>query len=94
MQPEEVILHPVITEKSARLAQAGQYVFVIHHDANKVQVAGAVEKLFKVKVVSVRTVTRHGKVKRRGTRYIYRPSSRRAIVTLAKGSTLDVTTMS
>jgi len=94
MQPEEIIVRPVITEKSARLAQGGQYVFVVHQHANKPQVAEAVEKLFKVKVVSVRTVTRHGKVKRRGTRYVYRSSSRRAIVTLAKGSTLDVTAMS
>ncbi|MEK7475531.1 MAG: 50S ribosomal protein L23 [Candidatus Coatesbacteria bacterium] len=91
MLPEEIIVRPVITEKSARLATAGQYVFVVHPDANKPQVAEAIEKLFKVKVVSVRTVTRHGKVKRRGAHYITRPSTRRAIVTLAKGLTLDVT---
>ncbi len=91
MQPEEVIVRPVITEKSARLSQAGQYVFIIHEHANKPQVAEAIEKLFKVKVLSVRTINRPGKVKRRGTHYISRSGSRRAIVTLAKGSTLDVT---
>ena len=94
MLPEEIILRPVITEKSARLAQEGQYVFLVHPNANKPQVAEAVEKLFKVKVLSVHTVNRPGKVKRRGTHYVARSATRRAIVRLAKGSTLDVTAMS
>lgn len=91
MQPEAVILHPVVTEKSARLSQGGQYVFAVHPGATKIQIAAAVAVLFKVKVRSVRTVNREGKRKRRGAHWTRRPASKRAIVTLVAGQQIDVT---
>lgn len=90
--PESVLLRPIVTEKSARLAQFNQYVFAVALDATKIDVAQAVTKLFKVKVQSVRTVTAKGKVKRRGRtrlREVRRSDVKRAIVTLAKGQQID-----
>jgi len=93
MQAEQVIIRPVVTEKSARLAQFSQYVFVVHPDVNKIEVADAVQRLFKVKVTAVRTLNSAGKRKRRGMRWVRRPSVRRAIVTVAKGQRIDVSTL-
>ena len=84
-----ILVRPVVTEKTASLAQMNQYVFLVHPDANKIQVKDAVQKAFKVKVVNVRTVTLKGKNKKRGWRTVRRSDQKRAIVTLAKGSTLD-----
>jgi len=84
-------MRPLVSEKTSKLAQFGQYVFLVHKDANKTQVKEAVQKAFKVKVVNVRTMNRPGKLKRRGWRWVRRSTQKRAIVTLAKGSQLDPT---
>ena len=84
-----ILIRPVVSEKTAGMAQMNQYVFLVHPDANKIQVKDAVQKAFKVKVVNVRTVTLKGKLKQRGWRSVRRPDQKRAIVTLAKGSQLD-----
>lgn len=89
-----VLIRPVVTEKTASLAQFNQYVFLVHRDANKTMIKDAVQKAFKVKVVNVRTVNQAGKLKRRGMRWVHRPSRKRAIITLAKGSQLDPTALS
>ena len=94
MDALSVLLKPVITEKSARLAQDNQYVFAVHPDATKIEIASAVASIFKVKVKSVRTVTRLAKIKRRGARWSTRGGGRRAIVTIAAGQQLDVTGIS
>lgn len=93
MQGEDILIRPVITEKSARLAQMNQYVFAVHPDANKIQVAEAVRRIFKVKVVAVHTVNVAGKRKRRGPHWVRRSSSKRAIVTVAKGQQIDVSAL-
>ncbi len=89
-----VLMHPVVTEKTAKMAQMNQYVFSVHPAANKVQVREAVQKAFKVKVVDVRTWRLKGKLKRRGIRWVRRSDQKRAIVTLAKGTKLDLTAIS
>jgi large subunit ribosomal protein L23 len=88
----DVILGPVITEKATALSEANKVVFKVRMDATKPQIKTAVEKLFDVKVKSVNTLVRKGKVKRfRGT--LGRQSDvKKAIVTLAEGQSIDVTT--
>jgi large subunit ribosomal protein L23 len=87
-----VILSPVITEKATRVSEHNQVVFRVRQDASKPQIKAAIEGLFKVKVKAVNTVTVHGKTKlfrgRRGQRSDYK----KAIVSLAAGQTIDVTT--
>lgn len=84
--PRDIILAPVISEKSYGLIEEGQYTFLVHPDANKTQIKIAIEKIFDVDVESVNTANREGKRKR--TRYGYgrRKSTKRAIVTLREGS--------
>lgn len=88
----DVILSPVITEKATALSEKNKVVFKVARDATKPQIKAAVEKLFDVKVEAVNTLVRKGKVKRfRGT--VGRQSDvKRAIVTLAEGQSIDVTT--
>ncbi len=84
--PRDIIVAPVISEKSYGLLEEGKYTFEVHPDANKTQIKIAIEKIFEVTVVSVNTINRKGKRKR--TRYGYgqRRSSKRAIVTLSADS--------
>ena len=91
MNPEAVLIRPVITEKASRLSTMGQYVFEVATDATKIEVADAVTRLFKVKVASVRTMNYDGKRKVRRQRVMRRAAYKRAIVTLVKGQQLDVT---
>jgi large subunit ribosomal protein L23 len=92
MSNYDVILSPVITEKSTRLSEANQVVFRVARDATKPQIKKAVETLFKVKVKSVNTIKTKGKVKAwRGKRY-EKSDVKKAVVTLAEGHQIDVTT--
>jgi large subunit ribosomal protein L23 len=84
--PRDIILAPVISEKSYSLLDDNVYTFVVHPDSNKTQIKIAVEKIFSVKVDSVNTLNRNGKRKRTRTGYGQRKSTKRAIVTLAPGS--------
>jgi large subunit ribosomal protein L23 len=88
----DIIVAPVITEKSQRISEANQVVFRVRGDASKPEIKQAVEGLFNVKVTAVNTLNVKGKVKRfRGT--VGRRSDwKKAIVTLAEGQTIDVTT--
>ena len=92
MSNYDVILSPVITEKSTRLSEANQVVFRVARDATKPQIKKAVETLFKVKVKAVNTIKTKGKLKAwRGKRY-EKSDVKKAIVTLAEGHQIDVTT--
>jgi large subunit ribosomal protein L23 len=84
--PRDIILAPVISEKSYGLLEDNVYTFIVHPDSNKTQIKIAIEKIFAVKVDSVNTANRKGKRKR--TRYGFgrRKSTKRAIVTLAADS--------
>jgi large subunit ribosomal protein L23 len=88
--PRDVLLKPVISEKSYRLVDDGKYTFLVAPDANKTQIRQAVEQIFHVKVTGVNTANRPGK--RRRTRYGWgrRADTKRAIVTLAAGERIDV----
>jgi large subunit ribosomal protein L23 len=88
----DVILSPVITEKATAQTEHNQVVFRVRRDATKPEIKAAVEKLFDVKVVGVNTLIRKGKTKRfRGT-VGTQSDVKRAIVTLAEGQSIDVTT--
>ena len=82
MRPEEIIIAPVITEKSNDQMQMGKYTFEVNKKATKVEIANAVEKLFNVKVLNVNTMTVRGKTKR--VRYVEGKTSdwKKAIVTI------------
>ena len=88
----DIILSPVITEKSSMASEANQVVFKVTRDATKPQIKKAVETLFKVKVKAVNTIKTKGKVKAwRGKRY-EKSDVKKAVVTLAEGHQIDVTT--
>lgn len=83
MNQYDVILRPIVTEKSSLMKEEGnQYVFEVARAANKIQIADAVEKLFKVKVVSVKVMNIEGKKRRLGRSHGKRPDWRKAIVKL------------
>ena len=85
--PRDIILAPVISEKSYGLIEDNVYTFIVHPDSNKTQIKIAIEKIFDgVKVISVNTLNRQGKRKRTRTGFGKRKSTKRAIVTLAPGS--------
>jgi large subunit ribosomal protein L23 len=90
--PRDLVLRPVVSEKSYGLLDANVYTFVVRQDATKVQVRNAVEEIFNVRVVKVNTLNRKGKRKRnrRMPTYGKRPDTKRAIVTLAAGSKIDL----
>jgi large subunit ribosomal protein L23 len=88
----DVILAPVITEKSSSASDANQVVFKVRRDATKPEIKNAIEKLFNVKVLAVNTLTRKGKAKRfRGIKG-RQQDTKKAIVRLAEGDKIDVTT--
>ena len=84
--PRDIILAPVISEKSYGLIEDNVYTFFVHPDSNKTQIKIAIEKIFSVKVESVNTINRQGKRKRTRFGYGKRKDTKRAIVTLAEGS--------
>ena len=82
MLPEEIIIAPVVTEKSNDELQQGKYTFKVNKKATKVEIAKAVEKLFEVKVLKVNTMTVKGKEKRVGAHTGMTPDWKKAIVTI------------
>ncbi|WP_156757931.1 50S ribosomal protein L23 [Actinokineospora pegani] len=82
----DILLAPVISEKSYGLLEENKYTFLVSPDANKTQIKIAVEKVFGVQVVSVNTLNRNGKRKRTRTGYGKRKDTKRAIVTLTAES--------
>ena len=89
--PRDILLAPVVSEKSYGLLDERQYTFVVRPDANKTQIKIAVEKVFGVTVLSVNTLNRQGKRKRSKTGYGKRKDTKRAIVTLsAESKDIDV----
>jgi large subunit ribosomal protein L23 len=90
--PRDIIIAPVISEKSYGLLDENKYTFVVRPDANKTQIKIAVEQIFGVKVRSVNTLNRQGKRTRVGFRRIpgKRADTKRAIVSLAEGERIDI----
>ncbi len=88
----DVVRKPHITEKATLVSEHNQVVFKVANDASKPQIKAAVEALFSVNVTNVNTVTQKGKTKRWKGKPYMRSDEKKAIVTLAEGSSIDVTT--
>ena len=86
--PRDVLIAPVISEKSYGLLDENKYTFIVRPDANKTQIKIAVEKVFGVKVSDVNTLNRQGKRKRTKGGFGKRADTKRAIVTLREGLSL------
>ena len=88
----DVLLAPVVSEKSYGLLDENKYTFLVRTDANKTEIKIAVEKIFDVKVTAVNTINRQGKTRR--TRYGLgkRPNTKRAVVSVAEGQRIDIFT--
>jgi large subunit ribosomal protein L23 len=86
----DILMRPVVSEKSYGLLDEGKYTFIVAPDANKTQIKQAVEEVFRVMVTGVNTLNRQGK--RRRTRFGWgkRVDTKRAIVTLAEGDRIDI----
>jgi large subunit ribosomal protein L23 len=88
--PHDVLIAPVVSEKSYGLLDANKYTFLVRPDANKTEIKIAVERIFKVKVLGVNTLNRAGKTRRTRFGSGKRPDSKRAIVTVADGQRIDI----
>jgi large subunit ribosomal protein L23 len=90
--PRDVIIKPVISEKSYALLDKNVYTFVVAEQANKIEIRQAVESIFGVRVTNVNTLNRKGKRKRnrRTGTFGTRPSSKRAVVSLAEGDRIEL----
>jgi large subunit ribosomal protein L23 len=88
--PRDILIKPVVSEKSYGLIDEGKFTFIVAPDANKTEIRLAVEQVFRVRVTNVNTINRPGK--RRRTRFGWgkRPDTKRAIVTLAEGDRIDI----
>ncbi|MGI6317493.1 MAG: 50S ribosomal protein L23 [Firmicutes bacterium] len=84
--PRDIILKPLVTEKSTAQMEEKKYSFVVDKKANKIQIKNAVEEIFDVKVRNVNTLSVKGKPRRMGVHRGYRPGWKKAIVTLTKES--------
>ena len=88
--PRDVILRPVISEKSYGLLDEGKYTFVVAPDANKTEIKIAIQQIFNVRVTSVNTVNRQGKRKRAKGGFGQRSDTKRAVVSLAEGDRIEI----
>lgn len=88
--PRDILIKPVVSEKSYALLDEGKYTFIVAPGANKTQIKQAVQAVFSVKVTGVNTINRIGKRKRTKTGFGQRAGSKRAIVTLAEGDRIDI----
>ena len=88
--PRDVILAPVVSEKSYSLLDLNSYTFYVHPEANKTEIRQAVEAIWDVKVVNVNTVNRKGKTKRFRYTQGKRPDTKRAVVKLREGDKIEI----
>ena len=90
--PRDVIIKPVVSEKSYGLLDNGVYTFIVHPDSTKPEIRDAVEAIFNVKVLKVKTLNRPGKRKRNRRSFTFgkRPDTKRAIVTLAGDDRIEM----
>ena len=86
----DILLAPVVSEKSYGLLDANKYTFLVHPDANKTEIKIAVEQIFGVKVDRVNTANRQGKRKRTRSGFGHRKATKRALVSLRPGDSIDI----
>jgi large subunit ribosomal protein L23 len=89
MDARDLIKKPLVTEKTTKMMEENKYCFLVDPKANKTQIRQAVEQIFNVKVKAVNTLNLLGKMKKMGRHEGRRPSWKRAIVTLEKGSRIE-----
>ena len=89
LHPNEVLLAPVVSEKSYSLLDQNWYTFLVHPDANKTQIKIAIQQIFDVRVLTVNTANREGKRKRTRTGFGQRKATKRAMVKLADGDRIE-----
>jgi large subunit ribosomal protein L23 len=89
-EARRVILAPVVSEKSYSLLDGNAYTFLVHPDANKTEIRQAVESIWGVRVIKVNTLNRKGKTKRFRYTQGKRPDSKRAVVKLAEGDSIEI----
>ena len=85
----DILLAPVVSEKSYGLLDANKYTFLVHPDANKTEIKIAIQQIFNVRVLTVNTLNRQGKRKRTKTGFGQRKATKRAIVKLADGDRIE-----
>ena len=90
LHPSQVLIRPVVSEKSYEQIQTNQYTFRVHKDAHKTQIRQAVEQLFEVKVERVNIVKVQAKPKRRGMIRGTKPGWKKAVVQLRAGDTIEI----
>ncbi len=90
--PRDVVLAPIVSEKSYELLESNVYTFRVHPDASKPEIKDAIETLFEVTVLKVNTMNRKGKRRRnrRSLTYGRKPDTKRALVTLADGDEIEL----
>ena len=88
----DTIISPNVTEKSTSLSEYNKIVFKVHKGANKDSIKKSIEKIFKVKVVKINTINIEGKTKMVRNKKAFKPSYKKAIVTLKKGQSIDLST--
>jgi large subunit ribosomal protein L23 len=88
--PRDVIIRPVVSEKSYAGLEANKYTFLVHPEASKTEIKEAIQKIWNVHVVNVNTLKRKGKIKRQRFVEGKRPDQKRAIVTLAEGDQIEI----
>lgn len=88
--PHDVLIHPIVSEKSTSLMEDNKYAFIVNKDANKIEIKFAVQELFKVTVLNVTTMIVKGKMKRMGRYEGKRPDRKKAIVTLKPGDKIEI----
>jgi len=88
--PRDVIIRPIVSEKSYAGLEANRYTFLVHPNANKTEIKEAIQKIWNVRVLGVNTLNRKGKVKKQ--RYVTgrRSDQKRAVVTLAAGDSIEI----
>ncbi|HMM19604.1 MAG TPA: 50S ribosomal protein L23 [Selenomonadales bacterium] len=89
LNPRDVLIRPLITEKTTSMMQDNKYTFIVPLKVNKIEIRQAVEQIFKVKVLDVNTIRVMGKTKRMGRTQGKRPDYKKAIVKLAPGQSIE-----
>jgi len=88
--PRDVVIRPVVSEKSYAGLDGNAYTFLVAPDANKTEIKEAIQQIWNVRVLSVNTMNRKGKVKRTRLGRGRRPDQKRAVVTLLAGDTIEI----
>lgn len=88
--PRDIIFKPIVSEKTYEMQEEGKYTFEVDPRANKTEIKLAIEEIFNVKITSINTINRQGKTRRTKFGLGKRKNTKRAIVTLGEGSSIDI----